>query len=507
MCLFVSSKMTPEEQQRVFFNRVLSDPVEARPRWAYPYERPPQPEPAARAVRNRGISINELHNLPVDQQQQAHMNEKQWMRYIAQEIDQAWRPVFIRNKTIFSVPRALFEVRPRSYCPRVVTIGPLCRKLEPSPMDSCKALCIQEFMARRGTRLDELMDHIIPDPENLRNVYFGLPKYNIETVKLLLTIDSVFIHEFLFFLSRDFSSEDEICGYLSSFLNNQITISQVTRDLLLVGNQVPILFLRRLTEPPNEDLSADDLLLCLEFLVWRSNPFCMSHPGSITFHNDLKSLTNGISFLDCEHFLDCLYITCVRPPNEDSPQEFSKPSSRLPTASNLSKVGIKFKARKGNTSVVRYHKKSLRFDLPKLIIFDETEDIFRNLIAYELTSKAGGELCGYAIIMDSLIDTEEDLSILYRAGVLENHLGSDGRLLRMWNDMCINISESSCDRWEAMTQAILMHYKSNWRVMYVEFYSKFFSRPWLWLSSIAALLLLGMSALQTIYSVAAYYKG
>ncbi|KAI5059415.1 hypothetical protein GOP47_0025734 [Adiantum capillus-veneris] len=203
--------MTPEEQQRLFFNRILSDPADSRPRWAYPYVRPSTH--AAHASRNRSTSIDHLINLPVEQQQQSHMNESQWMRLMAQEIDQAWRPIFVKRQTIFSVPRALFEVRPRSYCPRVVTIGPLCRKLEPTPMDSCKALCIKEFMSRRNMRLDELMDHTITDPENLRNVYFGLPKYNTETLKLLLTLDAVFIHEFLFFMSRDFSPEEEETSY------------------------------------------------------------------------------------------------------------------------------------------------------------------------------------------------------------------------------------------------------------------------------------------------------
>eukprot|EP00250_Pteridium_aquilinum_P012442 c20730_g1_i1 orf=293-1801(+) len=502
--------MTPQEQQHLFFNRVLSDPVDSRPRWAYPYERPAATRvvtPTAGTVRNRSVSINELNNLPVEQQQQAHMNENQWLRYIAQEIDLAWRPVFVKHKTIFSVPRALFEVRPRSYCPRVVTIGPLCRKLEPSPMDRCKALCIKEFMGRRAMPLNELMNYTIPDPENLRNVYFGLPKYNTETLQLLLTMDSVFIHEFLFFLSRDSNPEDEVCGYMYSFLNNQITMSQVTRDLFLVGNQVPISFLQRLTELPNGDLALDDLLHCLEYLIFISNPFCMSHLSSDSYHKDLMEVIPGVSFLECEHLLDCLYMACVRMPKGESPQEFNKPSCRLPTASALSKVGIKFKARKGNTSVVRYHKKSLRLDLPRLVIFDETEDILRNLIAYELTSKVGGELCGYAVIMDSLIDTVEDLAILTRAGVLQNHLGSDERLLRMWNEMCINISEHSSERWEVMIGAIMTHYNSNWRIMYVEFYSKFFSRPWLWLSTVAAILLLGMSALQTIYSVLSYYHG
>ncbi|KAH7431332.1 hypothetical protein KP509_08G043100 [Ceratopteris richardii] len=374
-------------------------------------------------------------------------------------------------------------------------------------MDSCKALCVREFMGRHGLQLDALMDVVVNDPEDLRNIYFNLPKYGTEALKLLLTLDTVFIHEFLFFMSKDYNPDDEFCGYIYTFINNQITNSQLTRDLFLIGNQVPMVFLRRLAELPNEEFPIEILKLCLEYLVWQSNPFCISHMNSSDQHQDIMNMIGDVSVLDCEHLLDCLYTACVQMPDGQSQQVFNRPSCHLPTASALTRVGIKFKARKGNTSVIKYRKKSLILELPRLVVFDQTEDILRNLIAYELTSKEGGELCGYAVIMDSLIDTADDLAILDKAGVLENHLGSDERLLRMWNEMCINISENSSEKWEVMTEAIMKHYRSHWRVMYNEFYSKFFSRPWLWLSTIAAVLLLGMSALQTIYSVAAYYQG
>ncbi|KAH7431313.1 hypothetical protein KP509_08G042200 [Ceratopteris richardii] len=435
------------------------------------------------------------------------MNDKQWVRYIEGEIDQVFRPLFVKGRTIFSVPRALFEVRPRSYSPRIVTIGPLCRQLEPLPMDSCKALCIKEFLNRRNLQLDVLMNHIVKDSEDLRNVYFNLPKYSKEALKLQLTLDAVFLHEFLFFLSKDCSPDDEFCGYLFSFINSQITLLHMTRDLFLIGNQVPMVFLKRLAELPNAEFPVKDMKFHLARLVWQSNPFCISRMDRSSMHEDFMNVMKGMSMLDHEHLLDCLYLACVQMPDGCPGQEFNRPSSRLPTACALSKVGIKFKARKGNTSVIKYRKKSLVLELPRLAVFEETEDILRNLIAYELTSKEAGELCGYVIIMDSLIKTLDDLAILIKAGVLVNHLGSDERLLRIWNEMCINISEYSSEKLEVMTEAIMKHYKSHWRVLYNEFCSKFFSRPWLWLSTIAAVLLLAMSALQTVYSVAAYYKG
>ena len=180
---------------------------------------------------------------------------------------------------------------------------------------------------------------------------------------------------------------------------------------------------------------------------------------------------------------------------------------RLPSASQLAKAGIWFKTIEGSISVMKYEKRKLRLYLPRLVVYDYTEDTLRNLIAHEQTSKEGCEVCGYAIIMDSLIDTQEDIAILTRAKVLENHLGSDERLVQMWNDMCINISEASYERiWGSMMKDIMEHYRIHWRLVYVEFRAKFFSRPWLWMSAFAATILLLLTLLQTIYTLLGFYK-
>ena len=142
-------------------------------------------------------------------------------------------------------------------------------------------------------------------------------------------------------------------------------------------------------------------------------------------------------------------------------------------------------------------------------MYDGTEDVLRNILAHEQTSKDSDEkggtmVCGYAMIMDSLIDTQEDIAILTRAKVLENHLGSDERLVQMWNDMCINISErSNLVKFDKMIKEIMEHYRIHWarHGLYVEFREKFFSRPWLTASVISAILLLVLTLLQTIYTI------
>ena len=76
----------------------------------------------------------------------------------------------------------------------------------------------------------------------------------------------------------------------------------------------------------------------------------------------------------------------------------------------------------------------------------------------------------------------------------------------MWNDMCINISErSNLVKFDKMIKEIMEHYRIHWRVLYVEFRAQFCSRPWLWMSAFAAMILLILALLQTIYTLLGFY--
>ena len=232
---------------------------------------------------------------------------------------------------------------------------------------------------------------------------------------------------------------------------------------------------------------------------------------------DRRKNSPNANFFDCKHLLDCQYVLATQGLHEHRRSlQFqdqgavnrlqSKHRDRLPTASQLSKVGISFKPFKSGTSVMKYHGRKLQLHLPRLIVYEGTEDVLRNLIAYEQASKEGGEFTMYVVIMDSLIDTTEDLAILTKARVIVNHLGSDQKLVKMWNKMCKNVvTIRSCKRLDDMTHNILKHYREPLRSMYVEFREKFFSRPWLTASVISAILLLVLTLLQTVYAIVGYY--
>ena len=265
--------------------------------------------------------IPTIHNFPIEQLHQMNLNPVEWEIYMKEEIKNAeHKSTFEKQKVIGFVPRALFEVKPQSYCPRILTIGPLYQNLLPSPMDRCKAICVKKFMERYHiSNVGEIMEQLIPKPEELSNIYFGLPTYNFESLRLLVTVDTIFIHEFFLFVSEDCpASENKKSGYLYTFINNEITKSQIRRDLLLIGNQIPMSFLKKIAEfPNNRDFSLDHLKATVRSFIMKQNPF-FSHDPSFYKGKHFK-----IDLSDCQHLLDALYVSCTETFKESTRQSES----------------------------------------------------------------------------------------------------------------------------------------------------------------------------------------
>ena len=93
--------------------------------------------------------------------------EDEWMKYMKMNVDAQNTPAHDCKLMILKPPQHLFEVKPESYCPKLVTIGPLYQNLQKSPIDRCKALCMKKFMARNGIPgVEELMKKLTLDPQD-----------------------------------------------------------------------------------------------------------------------------------------------------------------------------------------------------------------------------------------------------------------------------------------------------------------------------------------------------
>ena len=80
-------------------------------------------------------------------------------------------PVFNESWKILKPPQALLEVKPQSYNPKLVTIGPLYPNLEASPIDNLKALCVKKFMERHSKIISAVEDLISVETDELSCIY------------------------------------------------------------------------------------------------------------------------------------------------------------------------------------------------------------------------------------------------------------------------------------------------------------------------------------------------
>ena len=219
------------------------------------------------------------------------------------------------NLKISIPPDAFLKAYEKSYCPEKLTIGPLYANLRiDSRFDDCKAVCVKQFMERHGkSDVEDLIKHLIPDPNDLNNHYSNLSQDNIKDFQLLVTIDTVFIHEFLLFLSIP-KPRESVCSYFDIFyFNSDFTLYlRLERDLLLMGNQIPMSFLKKiaLDIANNPDFSLDVLEETMRKFIVRSNPFFSTKDVKSRFLRFLES--KNIKSIDtCKHLLDSLYFSCT----------------------------------------------------------------------------------------------------------------------------------------------------------------------------------------------------
>uniref|UniRef100_A0A6N2M6L9 Uncharacterized protein n=1 Tax=Salix viminalis TaxID=40686 RepID=A0A6N2M6L9_SALVM len=217
---------------------------------------------------------------------------------------------------------------------------------------------------------------------------------------------------------------------------NISVLSTISHDMLLLENQLPFCVLLELYSMamPNkrEDLF---VVMALVFFKWM-------FPGSRLETNNI------ISSQECKHLLDMVYHNWLLPSPPVLPRESEVKninSEFIRSAKELKEAGIKF-GKQEESYGVRFEKGMMK--IPCLTVVDTTESLFRNLIAYEQCSQ-GHEpqyVTDYMTLMDCLINTPEDVQILRHCGIIDNGLGDDKMVCKLFNNLGTNVMISDRDR-------------------------------------------------------------
>ncbi|KAM4105962.1 hypothetical protein ACJW30_04G027900 [Castanea mollissima] len=279
-------------------------------------------------------------------------------------------------------------------------------------------------------------------------------------------------HKERYFRSVIRDMEESIRGCYEETID--LTSDRFVKMILLDAIFILELFIRR-TRTSRSQISDDP-----NVVDPRSNILRVDH---------LLLLENQLPFfatpnVKMEHFTD-LTRTFLLPPLEKLPKRNSKALTHLYSATKLHEAGVKFEA-------VRRVLKIPNFDIET-----KTEVIARNIMALEQTRYIkDAYYTDYFDLLDFLINTTKDVDLLCDKKILVNYLGDNNTATLMINNLNISVIGDWLNGF----------YENLWHKKKATLKSDYFNSPWKTVSTVAAIILLVLTFIQTIFSIISRIK-
>ncbi|XP_049391727.1 putative UPF0481 protein At3g02645 [Solanum stenotomum] len=405
----------------------------------------------------------------------------------------------LKFRTIFKVNVRLRESNPDAYTPKIVSIGPYHKKNpQLGPMEKYKLLYLRRFLKRReGVDvkswigiLEEIKEVVLRRYDNIENVDTD------EFCKMLL-LDGCFVVEFIRECSEIYPEEEnKIIDFVDYKYN------QLLRDLLLLENQLPFFIhkILHLMTAKTDELPLEKLAITLFRHV--VNLGYMSADGLI-FDNEK---------CDMKHLLEVVHVvSCPRNSDEkwaiDNETKWNKV---MPNATELSEAGVRFAKVNQTTSLFDIKFENGLMTIPYIDVVDSTETLLRNFIAYEQQSTELQYLyfSDYAIFMDHLIDSDKDVSLLRRKKIIANWIGEDKEVASLFNKIGNGVTTYSNFYYRKVFLEAAKHCDEKpWNRKMASLKHNYFSSPWVGASTMTAVILLILTAIQTILAIISAFKG
>ncbi|KAI3804116.1 hypothetical protein L1987_32286 [Smallanthus sonchifolius] len=165
----------------------------------------------------------------------------------------------------------------------------------------------------------------------------------------------------------------------------------------------------------------------------------------------------------------------------------------------LIEAGIHFKtSQRRSLAHIKFSKHwfSANVELPPITVDDSTKPMLLNLIAYEKCSHdaSAAWVTSYICFLDSLIDDPEDVKVLREAGVIENSLGSDKEVVKLFNEIATDLVPNSFAYSEA--RSMIQQYYESWSMsLLTQLKHEYVRTPW------AFLIILALTAVQVYFTI------
>ncbi|XP_059439766.1 UPF0481 protein At3g47200-like [Corylus avellana] len=364
---------------------------------------------------------------------------------------------------IYKVPKQLRKVNEEANTPKLVSIGPFHHnQVELEDMEKHKQRYFVHFLKRTEKSPNDLLKIIKDDKKKIRHCYseiFERISSSEEHFLVMILLDAIFIIEL--FLKTSKKEPDYI-------LSKPWLVNYLLYDLILLENQLPFFVLEKLymfafndSSGCNHRKQGKQIEEHKKDLKKEDAPFVrLSRKYFSHFDKEKESIIGE----EVKHLTDLLrYMFCSVPELIQQPR---KPMVNIYSATKLDYARLKFEAaherRLLDITFSGNESKWSILTIPQLVIDDNIEVVFRNLIALEQCHYPSEPyICNYVSLMNYIINTEQDVKLLVEKDVIVNHIGSNAKVATLFSELCIQmLVTASC--YASLSVEIDEYCKSFW---------------------------------------------
>ncbi|CAH9063888.1 unnamed protein product, partial [Cuscuta europaea] len=428
---------------------------------------------------------------------------------------------------IFRIPPSFGE---GCYQPSMVSIGPYHHgREELKTMEENKrrslATLLERTRKKMGLTLEDYFVKVKSVEGEARDCYSEAILLESHEFVEILVVDGCFIVELFRKVAGRIPYEEG-----DPILSLDWTFRSLMKDLTCLENQIPFVVLQALfdlTQSPDKPGYADRVALSSLALHFFSFEPSIRRPMNIW--------RGGESVVVGRHLLDFLRLSFViEMPEPESPPSnppgtarsdvtrcisnwrnpgckttvFVPVSHAIRCISMLRGAGIKVTRREGAQSVLAIRFKGSAIEMPPIRMDDFMAAFLRNCVAFEHCLECQyRSITKYAILLDGLIDTYEDVEVLCDQGILENHLGTKGEVATFVNELVKGVIVDDYilhGYLHKLFGEVNQYYNDSWNVYWAILKNKYFNSPWSIMSFFAAIVLLLLSVAQTLFAFLAY---
>ncbi|KAA8525421.1 hypothetical protein F0562_007276 [Nyssa sinensis] len=380
---------------------------------------------------------------------------------------------------IYRVPKNIRKINEEAYTPRVVSIGPFHYGNERlQSMEVHKLSYLEKLIQRENMRLVDYVRLIKQQEEEIRQCYAETIEFESHIFVTMILIDAGFIIELLLrFRLPEIGEQDEPLLYKPWLIND------IHHDLILLENQLPFFVLKAFFK--------------LTFDSYPEFPSLLE----VTLYFFIKyNSQNKIPNSEVRHFTDL--VRALHLPSKRLPQNVGE-FKILCSATELHEAGVKFEVGSSRCLLdINFSNGVLR--IPCFDLEDNTVSLIRNLMALEVCHYPHDfYIIDYIILMDYLINTSKDVDLLIQNGIFRNRLADSSAVATFFNNLCthITLSDSYNFNYSRLCDSLNRYHKVSWHKWKAIFKRDYFGSPWRIASTIAAVIFLVLTSIQTICSV------